>query len=118
MRAFAVLGALVAAALVAVPSTGAVRQELAQPSLELISLDRLRVRGERFRAGERVRVTARLDGRADVVWTRAGRRGRFVVSFGSTGDSGVCSLCLSALGRAASRAELALDHFVCPSSTS
>jgi hypothetical protein len=118
MRVFAGVGALVAAVLVAVPSTGAVCQELPRPSLELVSLDPLRVRGERFRAGERVRVTARLDGRADVAWARAGRRGMFVVSFESIGDGGVCSLRLSALGRAGSRAELALDHFVCPSSTS
>jgi hypothetical protein len=115
----ALLGALVVVATTLVSPTPASGRDIAaRASLEVVSLDPLRVRGERFRAGERVRLTASIDGRRTVVWSRAGRRGRFVLSFGSTGDGGICSLRLSALGRAGSRAELALDHFVCPSSTS
>ena len=115
----ALLGALVVAATTLLfPPPAAGRDTGARATLEVLSVEPLRVRGERFRAGERVRLTAAIDGRRTVAWSRAGRRGRFVVRFGSTGDGGVCSLRLSALGRAGSRAELALDHFVCPSPTS
>jgi hypothetical protein len=84
----------------------------ARPSLELVSTDPLRIRGERFRAYERVRVTAWVDGRKHLLRTRAGRRGGFVVAVRTSGTP--CNATVRAVGERGSRAELALAHVICP----
>jgi hypothetical protein len=90
----------------------AVQAGTARPALELVSIDPLRIRGQHFRAYERVRVTAWADGRRYVVATRAGQRGRFVVTVRTTAPP--CDLAVSAIGRRGSKAEFTLSHVICP----
>jgi hypothetical protein len=98
--------ALVALALTPVP-TGAGERA----SLEIVSVEPLRVRGEGFRALERARVTVRVDGRATVLRARAGPRGAFVVRVPT--DGCVASIRAVAVGDRGTRATTALDHVRC-----
>ncbi len=107
----AVLVTLVVAVSVASPSPGAGHGAAVRASLEIVSLEPLRVRGEGFRPGERARVTVRVDGRASVLRARAGRRGAFVVRVAA--DGCVSSVRVVAVGDRGTRASTALDHVRC-----
>lgn len=104
MRRVVVIGAL---ALLTVGFGGSA----ARPSLEIQSTDPFRIRGEDFRAYEAVRVTAEIDGETTVASRRAGRRGRFWVTYAED----ACTARVKAVGKRGSRASLAFDHVVCPS---
>jgi hypothetical protein len=103
VRRVVVIGAL-ALLLVGFGGTGP------RPSLEILSNDPFRIRGEHFRAFETVRVSAEIDGESTVVSRRAGQRGRFWVTY--TDDA--CSATVRAVGKRGSRASLAFDHIHCP----
>ena len=111
MRRLAVLVALVVAASVASLSPGAAPGAAARASLEVVSLEPLRLRGEGFRAGERARLTVRVDGRASVLRARAGARGTFVARLAA--DGCVSSIRVVAVGDRGTRASTALDHVTC-----
>jgi len=112
---FALVGALVVAATsLAAPSLGAERRDVARATLEVVSVDPLRVRGKRFRAHERARVTAWIDGRKAIAWTRAGPRGGFIVRLSTRSSSPPCSFRAEAFGLRGSRATIAFDHIICP----
>lgn len=112
---FALLGALVVAATsLAAPSLGAERRDVARATLEVVSVDPLRVRGKRFRAQERARVTAWIDGRKAIAWTRAGPRGGFIVRLSTRSSSPPSSFRAEAFGLRGSRATIAFDHIICP----
>ncbi|HET9286377.1 MAG TPA: hypothetical protein VFO26_02355 [Gaiella sp.] len=115
MRRLAVLVALLAPAIALLALPRAEARTAARASLELVSVDPVRVRGERFRPAERARVTARVEGRIAVAHARAGRRGGFIVAFpaGLTAGGCVASVRLVAVGNRGSRATLALDHVAC-----
>ena len=114
MHRFALLGALVvAAATLSVPSLGAERRDVARASLDVVSVDPLRLRGLRFGAHERARVTAWIDGRRAFAWTRAGPRGGFVVRLPTRASLPACSVSATAVGDRGSRAAVAFDHVVC-----
>ena len=111
---FALLGALVVAATtLSVPSLGAERRDVARASLDVVSVDPLRLRGLRFRAHERARVTAWIDGRKAIAWTRAGPRGGFLVRLPTRPSSPGCTVRAVAVGNRGSRATIAFDHVVC-----
>lgn len=115
MRWLAALAALVAAATaVLAPSAGADVQA-ARPTLDVVSVEPLRVRGERFKSRERAVVTAWVAGRKAVVWARAGRRGAFVVTLPPFLTAGRCvaSVRVAAVGSRGSRATVVLDHVAC-----
>ena len=107
----AVLVALVVAASVASPSPGAAHRAAVRASLEVVSLEPLRLRGEGFRSGERARLTVRVDGRASVLRARAGARGTFVARLVT--DGCVSSIRVVAVGDRGTRASTALDHVTC-----
>jgi hypothetical protein len=107
MRALALLLATFAVCWPAPAQAGAAR-----PALELASTDPLRIRGEHFRAYERVRLLAWVDGRKHVLLARAGRRGGFVVAIRTSVTP--CNVTVRAVGERGSRAELAFDHVICP----
>ena len=101
------------AAVGATPSLGVGAQTAAPAAVELVSFDPLRVRGERFKTFERVRLTVRIDGRTSVARVRAGRRGAFVASLPGSGGQRGCTVRVVAVGGRGSHATLAVDHFVC-----
>ena len=107
----AVLAALGAAVSVASPSPGAGHAGAVRASLEIVSFEPLRVRGEGFRPGERARLTVRVDGRATVLRSRAGQRGVFVVRLAA--DGCIASIRVVAVGDRGTRASTALDHVRC-----
>jgi hypothetical protein len=116
VRRVAVLAVLVAtAAALSLAPAHAVAERAARPSLDVVSLDPLRIRGERFRSAERVRVTAWINGRRSVARTRAGRRGVLTVVYPVRMGSDACTASVTAVavGDRGSRAALAFDHIVC-----
>ena len=89
------------------PATDA---KAARPTVALTANDPLRLRGTRFKAQERVRVTVD-DGSGAVRKTAtAGATGAFVVTFAGV-DS--CSLTVTAVGDRGSRTSFQLSSFVC-----
>ena len=90
---------------------GWLRRAAARASLEVLSLEPLRLRGEGFRSGERARLTVRVDGRASVLRARAGARGTFVARLVT--DGCVSSIRVVAVGDRGTRASTALDHVTC-----
>lgn len=83
-------------------------------SLEIVSVDPLRVAGTGFWAYERVRVTAWVDGRRKTALARAGRRGAFRLRLaGSTGEMCRSSVTVLAVGNRGSRTTVALANIMC-----
>ena len=94
------------------PSGGTVAGSKA--SLEIVSVDPLRVAGAGFRVYERVRVTAWVDGRRTTARARAGRRGAFQLRIArSTGGMCRSSVTIVAVGNRGSRTTVALANVMC-----
>jgi hypothetical protein len=95
----------IAAALLA--ATGAFAGPAPKPRLALVRSVPLTVRGRGFHRHERVRVVVRQASRPAVVHRlRAGRRGRFMTTFGSVALDRCGGISVTAIGRAGSRATL------------
>ena len=73
----------------------------ARPAIELTAASPIRLRGTRFEAGERVRVTVDDGSTTRKKVVTAGPAGAFVVSFASAAS---CSLTVTAVGDKGSRA--------------
>jgi hypothetical protein len=83
-------------------------------TLQLIDRDPLTLKGSRFRARERVRVTVTLNGHAYVRWTRASRPGTFAVRFGDVHVDRCSGFIARANGNGGSRASYKLPQPQCP----
>ena len=82
-----------------------------RPSLEIVGIDPLAVRGSGFRPAERVRLELDDHTSAIVKWVRAGQRGRFTTLVrGLTACNG---LTVEAAGMRGSRTSLSLDWLLC-----
>jgi hypothetical protein len=114
VRGTLILVALALAGGLIVASARAATVASAKASLELVSVDPLRVAGAGFKPYERVRVTAWVDGTRTTAQARAGRRGAFQLRIaGSTGGPCRSSAILVAVGSRGSRTTVALDNIMC-----
>ena len=105
---------LIATAVAAVVSGGAPAAP-SKPALRLLATSPLAVKGFHFRAGERMRVSARLDDTVRVRHARANRLGRFGATFGYVNyDPCNSSLVVTAVGGFGSRAALKFPQRECP----
>ena len=114
VRRTLILVALALAGGLIVASAQAATVASAKASLEVVSVDPLRVVGAGFKPYERVRVTAWMDGTRTTARARAGRRGAFQLRIaGSTG--GVCRspVTVVAIGNRGSRTTVALANIMC-----
>jgi hypothetical protein len=85
-----------------------------RPALQLIDRQPLTLKGSRFRARERVRVTVTLNDHAYVRWTRASRPGTFAVRFGDVHVDRCSGFIARAIGNGGSRASYKLPQPLCP----
>jgi hypothetical protein len=104
------LGAACAVALSAPAATDATRRA----KLQLADREPLTLKGSRFLARERVRVTLTVEGRPYVRWTRAGRPGIFTVRFSEVHVDRCSGFIARAVGNGGSRAEFKLPQPLCP----
>jgi len=115
VRRTLILGALaVAGGLIVAYSTTAATVTAARASLEIRSVDPLRVAGTGFRPYERLRVTAWMDGSRTTARARAGRRGAFQLRIAGAA-SGPCrsSVTVAVIGNRGSRTTVALSNIMC-----
>jgi hypothetical protein len=105
------LCAVCAVTLSATAATNATRRA----TLQLTDREPLTLKGTRFLARERVRVTVTLDARRYVRWARANRLGMFVARFGDVHLDRCHNFIGRALGNGGSQATLKLPpHPLCP----
>lgn len=109
-RTIAIAAALL---LAAVPTAGGAAV-VTKPSLRATSTSPVTLRGVGFKADERVRVTARIDGARLLRIVRATRTGTFTVVFTGTSPRNPCTMEAFASGSAGSRAVLKLSERMCP----
>jgi len=107
----AIIAALMIIAALPVAGSAAVATK---PSLRAASTSPLTLRGAGFKAVERVRVTARVDGARLVRIVRATRTGTFTVVFTGVSPRDPCTMDGFAAGAAGSRAVLKLPERMCP----
>ncbi|MGH3109806.1 MAG: hypothetical protein ACRDQT_02665 [Gaiellaceae bacterium] len=115
MRRMLTLVALaLACGLIVAASPSARTVASARASLEIASVDPLRIAGAGFRSHERVRVTAWVDRRRTTARARAGRRGAFQLRIArSTGGMCRSSVTIVAVGNRGSRTTVALANVTC-----
>jgi hypothetical protein len=104
---------VLAGGLAAAGSTSATPGASAKASLEIRSLEPLRVVGDGFRPYERVRVTVWTGGTRTTRRARAGRRGAFALRLPGSPSGSCGSLRLRAVGSLGSRVTVALDNVTC-----
>jgi hypothetical protein len=93
-------------------SSAAGGAEAKRPTLRITDFAPLTVRGENFKAGERVKLLVNA-GKPLMRSARAGEQGRFVVRLGARVDPGACSTVVQAIGAAGSRAMVDLSRTGC-----
>ena len=106
---------VVAAAAVAGLSAAAIASTAQKPSLRLVSIQPLKIRGVYFRPRERVRVRAAVENSIHTRSTRTTDRGSFAVAFVEVAyDPCSTFLLVTAVGAHGERAALKLPQRECP----